>query len=76
MSYDPAFLNTASCKSRITFIDGDKGILRATAAIPSSSSPRALYLEVLTCSSGELPTENQYANGCTTSRSTRCSTKA
>jgi citrate synthase len=28
MSYDPAFMNTASCISRITFIDGDKGILR------------------------------------------------
>src|SRR5437762_534654 len=28
VSYDPAFLNTASCKSAITFIDGDKGILR------------------------------------------------
>ena len=28
MSYDPAFMNTASCKSAITFIDGDKGILR------------------------------------------------
>ena len=28
MTYDPAFMNTASCKSRITFIDGDKGILR------------------------------------------------
>ena len=28
MSYDPAFMNTASCKSNITFIDGDKGILR------------------------------------------------
>ena len=28
MSYDPAFLNTASCTSRVTFIDGDKGILR------------------------------------------------
>ena len=27
MTYDPAFTNTASCKSRITFIDGDKGIL-------------------------------------------------
>ena len=27
MSYDPAFTNTAACKSRITFIDGDKGIL-------------------------------------------------
>ena len=28
MSYDPAFLNTASCTSRVTYIDGDKGILR------------------------------------------------
>ena len=28
MSYDPAFLNTANCQSRITYIDGDKGILR------------------------------------------------
>jgi citrate synthase len=28
MSYDPAFLNTASCQSAITFIDGDRGILR------------------------------------------------
>ena len=28
MSYDPAFLNTASCQSAITFINGDKGILR------------------------------------------------
>ena len=27
MGYDPAFLNTANCKSTITFIDGDKGIL-------------------------------------------------
>ena len=28
MSYDPAYLNTASCRSEITFIDGEKGILR------------------------------------------------
>jgi citrate synthase len=28
MTYDPAFMNTAACKSAITFIDGDKGILR------------------------------------------------
>ena len=28
MTYDPAFMNTASCRSTITFIDGDKGILR------------------------------------------------
>ena len=28
MSYDPAFLNTASCRSAITYIDGERGILR------------------------------------------------
>ena len=28
VSYDPAFMNTASCQSKITYIDGDKGILR------------------------------------------------
>ncbi len=28
MGYDPAFMNTASCQSAITFIDGDRGILR------------------------------------------------
>ncbi|MEE9566675.1 MAG: citrate/2-methylcitrate synthase, partial [Desulfobacteria bacterium] len=28
MTYDPAYLNTASCRSEITFIDGEKGILR------------------------------------------------
>ena len=27
MTYDPAFMNTAACKSRITFIDGDNGVL-------------------------------------------------
>ena len=38
MSYDPAFLNTASCRSKITFIDGERGILRYRVT-PSSSSP-------------------------------------
>ena len=28
MGYDPAFMNTASCQSSVTFIDGDRGILR------------------------------------------------
>lgn len=28
MAYDPAFTNTASCRSAVTFIDGEKGILR------------------------------------------------
>jgi len=28
MTYDPAFMNTANCRSSITFIDGEKGILQ------------------------------------------------
>ena len=28
MTYDPGYTNTASCKSEVTYIDGDKGILR------------------------------------------------
>jgi len=28
MTYDPAFMNTASCRSTITYLDGDRGILR------------------------------------------------
>ena len=40
MTYDPAYINTAACRSRITFIDGDKGVLD-TGAIRSSSSRSA-----------------------------------
>src|SRR5438309_5784535 len=39
MTYDPAFMNTANCKSAITYIDGDRASC-STAAIPSSSSRR------------------------------------
>jgi citrate synthase len=28
MTYDPAFMNTASCRSAVTYLDGDAGILR------------------------------------------------
>lgn len=37
-TYDPGFVNTASCRSSVTFIDGDKGILEY-AGTRSSSSP-------------------------------------
>ena len=46
MSYDPAFMNTASCKSKITFIDGDKGILRYRGYPIEQLSERCSYLEV------------------------------
>ena len=46
MSYDPAFMNTASCTSRITFIDGDKGILRYRGYPIEQLAERCDYLEV------------------------------
>ena len=42
MGYDPAFLNTANCKSKITFIDGDKGILEYRGLSHPSSSWRRI----------------------------------
>ena len=62
MSYDPAFLNTASCRSAITFIDGDKGILRYRGYPIEQLAERSTYLEVAyLLLNGELPTRNQLA---------------
>jgi citrate synthase len=60
MTYDPAFMNTACCKSSITFIDGDKGILRYRGYDIDDLAENCTYLEVaylLLC--GELPTPEQ-----------------
>ena len=46
MTYDPAFMNTASCKSRITFIDGDKGILEYRGIPIADLAANSSYLEV------------------------------
>ena len=46
MTYDPAFMNTASCKSSITHIDGDKGILRYRGYPIEELADRATFLEV------------------------------
>src|SRR5258708_9259647 len=46
MTYDPAFMNTASCKSRITFIDGDKGILEYRGYPIDQLAEKSTYLEV------------------------------
>ncbi len=60
MSYDPAFMNTASCKSKITFIDGDKGILRYRGYPIEQLAERCNYLEVAyLVLFGELPTRVQ-----------------
>jgi len=60
MTYDPAFMNTASCKSRITFIDGDKGILRYRGYPIEQLAEESNYLEVAyLLLNGELPTESE-----------------
>lgn len=56
MAYDPAYTNTASCKSRITFIDGDKGILRYRGYPIEQLAEKSTYLETAyLLVKGELP---------------------
>ena len=60
MTYDPAFMNTASCRSKITFIDGDKGILRYRGYPIEQLAGKCSYLEVAyLVIHGELPTRAQ-----------------
>jgi citrate synthase len=61
MSYDPAFGNTASCKSNITFIDGDKGILRYRGYPIEQLAEGSNYLETaFLLLHGELPSKSEY----------------
>ncbi len=58
MTYDPAFMNTASCRSSITFIDGDRGILRYRGYPIEELAEKCTFLEVAyLLLNGELPTE-------------------
>jgi citrate synthase len=60
MSYDPAFTNTASCRSAITFIDGEKGILQHRGYPIEQLCEHSSYLEVAyLLVFGELPTQAQ-----------------
>ena len=60
MTYDPAFQNTASCISRITFIDGDKGILRYRGYPIEQLSEHSTFVETsYLLLNGELPTATQ-----------------
>ena len=62
MTYDPAFMNTASCISRITFIDGDRGILRYRGYPIEQLAERSTYLEVAyLILYGELPKQAELA---------------
>ena len=62
MTYDPGFTNTASCRSAITFIDGDRGILRYRGYPIEELAGRYTYLETAyLVLHGELPTPAQLA---------------
>ncbi|MBU3673904.1 MAG: citrate synthase [Solirubrobacteraceae bacterium] len=62
MSYDPAYMNTASCRSAITFIDGDEGILQYRGYPIEQLAENSSYLEVAyLLVHGELPTADQLA---------------
>ncbi|HVW89202.1 MAG TPA: citrate synthase [Gaiellaceae bacterium] len=59
-SYDPAFMNTANCRSAITFIDGDAGILRYRGYPIEQIAEQASFLETAyLLFNGELPTKEQ-----------------
>jgi citrate synthase len=60
MTYDPAFLNTASCRSAIAFIDGDKGILEYRGYPIEQLAERSTYLETAyLLLFGRLPSESE-----------------
>jgi citrate synthase len=60
MTYDPAFTNTASCQSRITFIDGDQGILNYRGYPIDQLAEKSTFLETAyLILNGELPSQAQ-----------------
>jgi citrate synthase len=63
MGYDPAFMNTASCQSAVTFIDGDKGILRYRGYGIEHLAEKCTFLEVAyLLLNGDLPTGPELSN--------------
>jgi citrate synthase len=63
MTYDPAFTNTAACKSRITFIDGEKGILNYRGYPIEQLAEQSNYLETAyLILHGELPNATEFDN--------------
>ncbi len=61
LSYDPGFKNTASCRSEITYIDGDAGILRYRGYPIEQLAEQANFLETsYLLINGELPTPSEY----------------
>ncbi len=63
MTYDPAFMNTASCQSAVTYLDGDKGILRYRGYPIEQLAEDCTFLEVAyLLLNGELPTQEELDN--------------
>src|SRR6187401_469226 len=61
-TYDPAFMNTAACRSRITYIDGDKGILEYRGYPIEQLAEQSTFLETAyLILFGELPSSSQLA---------------
>ena len=59
-TYDPAFMNTAACKSKITYIDGDRGVLEYRGYPIEQLAENSTYLETAyLILYGELPTKDQ-----------------
>ncbi len=62
MTYDPAFMNTAACRSAITFIDGDKGILEYRGYPIEQLAENSTYLETsYLLLNGDLPSKTELA---------------
>ncbi|MEI6652579.1 MAG: citrate/2-methylcitrate synthase, partial [Chlorobiaceae bacterium] len=62
LGYDPGYLNTASCKSKITYIDGDKGILRYRGYPIDQLAEKSTFLETAyLLIKGELPDKERLA---------------
>jgi citrate synthase len=62
LAYDPAFMNTASCRSAITYIDGEKGILRYRGYPIEELAERVSFLDVaFLLMRGELPSKEESA---------------
>src|SRR6476661_8249964 len=62
-TYDPGFTSTANCSSRITYIDGDKGVLLYRGYPIEQLTPKSNFIEVCyLLLNGELPSKSQYDN--------------
>src|SRR5919201_4034829 len=64
MTYDPAYMNTASCRSAITYLDGEKGILEYRGYPIEQLAEKSTYLEVAyLLVHGGVPTSQQLEEG-------------